>query len=151
MKSERLRTLLPALWAGMLLTVALVAAPAPFATLATQDAGRVVARIFSQEAYASLAFAAVLYVLERRQARSDAAAGRGSVLSGNLLLIFGALFCTVAGYFALQPMMEAARAGQPGPSFMTLHAASTGLFALKAALVTALAWKSTLAGPLQEG
>ena len=32
--------MLPALWAGLLLTVALIAAPAPFATLATQDAGR---------------------------------------------------------------------------------------------------------------
>ena len=135
--------LLPAVWAGLLLTVALIAAPAPFATLATHDAGRVVQRIFAQEAYVSLAFAALLYGLERAHARSEAAAGKSSVLSGNLLLIFGALFCTVAGYFALQPMMDAARAGQPGPSFMTLHAASTGLFALKSALVAALAWRVT--------
>ena len=143
MTAHRLRVLLPALWAGLLLTVALIATPAPFATLATHDAGRVVARILAQEAYASLAFAVVLYVLERRHGRSDAAQGRGSVLSGNLLLVFGALFCTVAGYFAIQPMMEAARAGQPGPSFMTLHAASTGLYALKAILVAVLAWRVT--------
>jgi hypothetical protein len=148
--SARFRVMLPAVWAGLLLTVALIAAPAPFATLTTQDAGRVVNRVFAQEAYVSLAFAAVLYALERRVARSDAAAGRGSVLSGNLLLIFGALFCTVAGYFALLPMMEAARAGHPGPSFGTLHAASTGLFALKTALIVGLAWRSTLAGPPQE-
>jgi hypothetical protein len=135
--------LLPALWAGLLLTVGLIAAPAPFATLMPQDAGRVVARIFAQEAYASLAFAALLFFIERGRARADAAAGLGSVLSANLLLIFGALFCTVAGYFALQPMMVAARAGQPGPSFMTLHVASTVLFALKALLVIALAWRVT--------
>ena len=60
MKGQRFRIFLPALWAGLLLTVALIAAPAPFATLTTQDAGRVVNRIFAQEAYVSLAFAAVL-------------------------------------------------------------------------------------------
>ena len=35
--------LLPGLWAGLLLGVALLATPAPFATLLPSDAGRVVA------------------------------------------------------------------------------------------------------------
>jgi hypothetical protein len=142
--AERFRVLLPAVWAGLLLTVGLIATPAPFAMLAPQDAGRVVARIFAQEAYVSLAFAALLFLIERRRARADAVAGLGSVLSGNLLLILGTLFCTVAGYFAVQPMMVAARAGAPGvPSFMTLHAVSMGFFALKGLLVIALAWRVT--------
>ena len=46
---KRLRVLLPGLWLGLLLTVALVATPAPFATLAQADAGRVVARVLAQE------------------------------------------------------------------------------------------------------
>jgi peptidoglycan/LPS O-acetylase OafA/YrhL len=52
---DRARRLIPGLWAGVLLCIALVATPAPFATLAAHDAGRVVARIFAQEAYISVA------------------------------------------------------------------------------------------------
>jgi len=139
---QRLRVLLPALWAGLLLTIALVATPAPFAMLAPADAGRVVGRIFAQEAYASLAFALVLFMLERRSARDAAAAGRGSALSADVLLVFGTLFCTVAGYFALQPMFAAARAGEGGVSFKTLHIVSVAFFGLKTLLVLALAWRA---------
>ena len=145
MKIERLRIVLPALWAGVLLCVAFIATPAPFATLTTQDAGRVVGRIFAQEAYLALGFAVLLFIMERSRARTQAAAGRGSVLSTEIVLILGTLFCTVAGYFAIQPMMAGARAGQPGPSFATLHIASTVFFGLKTILVIALAWRATSA------
>jgi len=77
----------------------------------------------------------------RQQARTAAEAGRGSVLNANMLLVLGALFCTVAGYFALQPMMAAARAGQGSLSFGALHGISAGLFGLKALLVAVLAWR----------
>ena len=59
------------------------------------------------------------------------------------MLALGALFCTVAGYFALQPMMAAARAGEGGLSFGALHALSAGFYAVKTALVVALAWRLT--------
>jgi hypothetical protein len=132
---------LAGIWAGLLLCVALIAAPATFATLASADAGRVVSRIFAQEAYLSLALAVALFLVVRRQARRDAAAGTGSVLSANLLLVLGTLFCTVAGYFAVQPMLEAARVGQGALSFGALHAISMAFFALKTMLVLALAWR----------
>ena len=131
------------IWAGVLLCVGLNAAPSAFAVLARSDAGRFVGRLFALEAYASLAFAVVVYVLARRLSARAAAEGRGSVISGEVLLVFGALFCTVAGYFALQPMLEAARAGQGSFSFAALHGASMALFALKALLVVALAWRLT--------
>ena len=85
----------------------------------------------------------LLYLAARRLAREAAAAGRGSVLSAELLLVFGALFCTVLGYFALQPMMEAARAGQGSFSFAALHGASMALYALKTLFVVSLAWRLT--------
>ncbi|MEW6704165.1 MAG: DUF4149 domain-containing protein [Pseudomonadota bacterium] len=138
----RLRVLLPALWAGVLLCIALVATPAPFATLTPADAGRVVGRIFAQEAYFSLVVAVALFLMERRIAAADAAAGRGSAMSTNVLLLLGTLFCTVAGYFALQPLMAAARAGQGGPSFAVLHGVSAGFFGLKTVLVCALSWRT---------
>ena len=141
MASARFSAVLVGLWAGALLCIAAVAAPSAFATLASADAGRVVARVLTQEAYASLAVALLLFALERRRSRQAAASRSGSVLSTNTLLSMGTLFCTVAGHFAVQPMMAAARAGQGAWSFGALHAVSGGLFALKGLLVLALEWR----------
>ena len=139
--ATRVAAVMAGLWAGALLCIAAIAAPSAFATLSAGDAGRVVARVFMQEAYLSLGAAIVLFVIERRRARHAAQAGIGSAFSANLVLLLGTLFCTVAGYFALQPMMEAARSGQGRVSFMALHAVSLGLFVLKGLLVLALAWR----------
>ena len=63
-------------------------------------------------------------------------------LPGELLLVAGALFCTVLGYFGLQPMMEAAKAGEPVRlGFGALHGLSTLFFAVKGLLLLALAWR----------
>ena len=131
------------IWASTMLCVGLNAAPSAFAVLSRADAGRYVGRLFALEAYASLGFAVVLYVLARRLSARAAAEGRGSIVSAEVLLVLGALFCTVAGYFALQPMLEAARVGQASFSFAALHGASMALFALKSLLVVALGWRLT--------
>lgn len=137
----RLRRLLPALWGGLLLCIAAVATPAPFATLERAQAGLVVAHIFHREAFLSLALALAVVLIERRRAR----AGVGRQFSTEALLALGALFCTVAGYFALQPMMAAARAGQGALSFGQLHGVSLAFFGLKIVCVMVLAWR--VAGP----
>jgi hypothetical protein len=152
--ASRFAAVVAGLWAGILLCIAAIAAPAAFATLASADAGRFVGRVFTQEAYLSLGVALVLFVIERQRTRSVSPTGTGSVFSGNLVLLLGTLFCTVAGYFAIQPMMVAARSGQGTISFMTLHAISGGFYALKGLLVLALtirlcSAKSLL--PLREG
>jgi hypothetical protein len=135
MTLARLHALLPALWAGVVAAIGLLAAPAAFATLSPAAAGQVVSRLFAQEAYASLAAALLFVVLDRR------VGGRG--LSAEALLALGALFCTVAGYFAVQPMMAEARAGRGALGFGALHAISTVFFALKGVLLLALAWRCT--------
>jgi hypothetical protein len=140
--AERLRRLLPALWAGLLLCVALIATPAPFAMLPGSDAGRVVGRIFVQEAWASLALAFWLIAAERRRARDAAKAGAGSVLSTEMVLLFATVFCTVAGHFGLQPLISAARGGTGPLSFGQLHAISVLFFGVKTLLVLALAWRA---------
>ena len=89
--------MLAGLWAGILLCIGAIAAPSTFATLAPAEAGRVVARVFMQEAYLSLGIAVVLFVIERQSSRQVAEAGAGSVFSANLVLLLGTLFCTVAG------------------------------------------------------
>jgi hypothetical protein len=129
-----------------LLCIALLATPAPFAVLAKADAGRVVGHIFLREAWLSLALGAVILLLERSRARRLADAGQGSQFSTEMVLALGALFCTVVGYFGLQPMLAAARAGQGALSFGQLHGVSFGLFGLKTLLVLALAWREVRPG-----
>ena len=143
MKRLRVRAaaMLAGLWAGVLLCIGLMAAPSAFAVLASVDAGRVAGRLLSQEAYLSLTLAVLLFVIERGRSRHAAATGAGSVLSANIILLLGTLFFTVAGYFAVQPMMAAARAGQGPWSFGALHAVSGAFFVLKGLLVLALAWR----------
>ena len=143
----RWATLLAGLWAGVLACIGALAAPAAFAVLASADAGRLVARMLLVEAYLSLAMVCVLFAIARTRSHRAAAAGMGSVFSTNLVLLLGTLFCTVAGHFAVQPMMAAARLGQGPWSFGALHAASGGFFVLKGLLVLALAWRfSTSSG-----
>lgn len=137
----RAAALLVALWAGVLVCIGALAAPVAFAVLSSADAGRVAGRLFALEAHIGLGVAVLLFLVERRRARDAAEAGRGSVLSANLVIVLAALFCTVAGYFALQPMMAAARAGQSGVSFGLLHGVSSAFYALKTLLVLALAWR----------
>ena len=127
----------------MLLGVGLIGAPAVFASGVPELARTVVGRMFAQEAYLSLALGVLLLVMVRTKARVDAAAGAGSVFSTDLMLVLGTLFCTVAGYFAIQPMMEAARAGQGRLSFGALHAISAGFYLLKTLIIAALAWRQT--------
>ena len=137
----RSQSLLAALWAGVMLGLGALAAPAAFAALPSADAGRLAGRWFAQEAYLSLALAVLLLVLERRRTSRDPHPGSPSAFSANLALILGTLFCTVAGYFAVVPMMAAARAGTFWLSFGALHAVSGGFYLLKGLLVLVLAWR----------
>lgn len=141
--THRLASVIAGLWAGILLCIGAMAAPSAFATLLVTDAGRFAGRLFGQEAYLSIGVALVLFVIERQRCRDAAAAGIGSVFSANLMLLLGTLFCTVAGYFAVLPLMDAVRAGKGSLSFSTLHAVSGGFFLLKGLLVLALAWRLT--------
>ena len=53
-----------------------------------------------------------------------------------------ALFCTIAGYYGLQPLMADARAGVGVASFAALHGVSLAFFGVKGLAVLALAWIS---------
>lgn len=138
---NRIAMLLTAAWLGLVLTLATVAAPVAFATLERGMAGALVGQYFRIEAHAGLALAAALFLVERRRSGLRSREGQGAGVSVPLLLVLGALFCTVLGYFALQPLMAQARAGQGGWSFGALHAASSGLFMLKGVLLLVLLWR----------
>jgi hypothetical protein len=132
-------------WAGLVAGIGFVAAPALFSTLARADAGRAAARLFALDAYLGLGLGAMLLVLALRDSHARALAG-GSRFGAELMLALGALFCIVAGYFALQPMIEAARNGAPGPSFALLHRVAAAFFVVKFVAVAVLAWRLAGAG-----
>ncbi len=141
MVMRRLVALLAGLWGGLLIGVGLIGAPAAFAVATAEVAGRSAGRMFAAEAYVSLALALLLLMALRRSTSRHAGGEATAVFNTNALLVLGALFCTVAGYFGLQPLMAAARVGQGSLSFGALHGLAAGLFALKTLLVLLLAWR----------
>lgn len=141
--AERARRVLPAVWAGLSLALGFVAAPTLFAVLDRSAAGSVASRLFAAEATISLVLCVVLALLERARAARRAQTGGGSRVSAELMLVLGALFCTIFGHYAVQPMMEAARAGQGALSFGALHGISSGFYAVKLLLVATLAWRAS--------
>lgn len=140
---QRVATCLAGLWCGVLIGVGLIGAPAGFAVAPSDIAGRSAGRMFAIEAHASLAVAVVLLIV-LRQIGSRRAQPPG--IDANVLLVLGSLFFTITGYFVLHPMMAAARAGEGILSFGALHGLSAAFFALKAAVLLALAWRLTSSG-----
>ena len=67
---SRAAAVLAGLWAGVLLCIGLMAAPAAFAVLASVDAGRFTGHLLAQEAYLCLALAVLLVLMERARTRS---------------------------------------------------------------------------------
>ena len=142
--SESLRRLLPGLWLGLLLAIALIATPAASQALDKAAFGAVARAIFAREAPTSLVFGVLILVIERRDALARHLATGVTQFSTEMLLAAGALFCTVAGYYGLLPALEQARLGGPTQlSFLQLHALSLAFFGLKGLLVLALAWRAT--------
>ena len=142
--SESLRRLLPGLWFGVLLAIALIATPAASNSLDKASFGAVARAIFAREAPTSLVLGVLVLVIERRDALARHLAMGVSQFSLEMVLAIAALFCTVAGYYGLEPMMEQARAGATtGLTFMQLHAISLAFFGAKGLAVLALAWKAT--------
>ena len=138
---------LAGVWAGAMVGVGGIAAPALFQLLPRAEAGRIAGRLFSIEATLGVCVGAVLVLIGLQLGRERAERGRGSRFGAELVLALGAVGCIVAGHYGLVPMLEAARAGQGSLSFGTVHALSSGFFVLRLVLVAALAWRLTAAPP----
>jgi hypothetical protein len=130
---------LAGVWCGLIAAVGLVAAPLLFATLPRGEAGRVASRLFAVDAALGLGSGVVLLVLALNDAKRNVAAG-GSRFSAEMVLVLAALFCIVAGHYAIEPMLAAAGRGE-GPSFAVLHGVASAFFVLKFVAVAELAWR----------
>ncbi|ARN21330.1 DUF4149 domain-containing protein [Piscinibacter gummiphilus] len=140
---RRVAAVLAGLWAGAVLAVAFIGTPAGFALVPRDVAGKLAGFMLTREAYLSIAMSVVLFLVVRAEARAAARLKQGSVLSANVLLVMGALFCTVFGHFGIGSAMDAAREGKGALSFGALHGISVAVFGLKGLLVLALAWRLT--------
>lgn len=145
MKLLRFQAWLAAVWTGITVAVGGLGAPAAFMVLERDLAGKVAGRMFTLEAKLTLGLAIVSFMIERRRVRDLAESGQTStVMTGNLLLILGALFLAIFGEFVLHPMIEVAKLGQPAAlSFGALHGLSSALYWVRAVMVGCLAWRLT--------
>ena len=139
---RRVAACLAGTWAGLIGAIGAVVAPILFATLSRADAGRLAARLFAVEATIGVCAGALLLLLTFQLARKAAEDG-ASRFSTDMMLVLGALFCIVAGHYALEPMMQARLRGEGGPSFAVLHGVASAFFVVKFLAVAVLAWRLT--------
>lgn len=142
----RTRVLIATVWTGSLWTVGYLVAPTLFATLTNKAlAGTIAGAMFRIEAWLSIGCAILLILLQELQAKGDVRQRR--ICLG---LIGTMLGCTLLGYFALHPFMDALRAGA-GPDgvmvsaarerFGMLHGISSAFYLLESLLAMVLAIK----------
>jgi hypothetical protein len=135
----RTRLLLATAWVGSLWAIGYVVAPSLFATLPDRVlAGTIAGSLFRVEAWLSLIFGLTLVGLIR-VSKADSAVPSNTLIK----LIAAMLFCTVIGYFGLQPWMAALReaAGPAGVMasearmhFGILHGASSAFYLIQSLL-----------------
>lgn len=141
---SRWQALFTGLWAGLLLSIGGLAAPALFAVLERAQAGAVAGRLFTVEASISMVLGVALLLMQWQSKHPYLYRSASRQARINLGLIMLALLMTLFGHFLLHPFIQAAKAGQPTwMSFAQMHALSSGMFAFKALAVMALAWRCT--------
>ena len=143
----QVRVVVATLWAGSLWTIGYLVAPALFSTLADRVlAGTIAGELFRIEAWVSVACAAILIALVSYGNVDDLPIRRRSLL----FIVCAMLFCTLIGYFGLQPFMAAIReAAGPGGimdsdarmKFGILHAVSAAFYLIQSLLGIALILK----------
>lgn len=139
---SRWQAMIAGLWAGVLLSIGGLAAPALFAVLERAQAGAVAGRIFTMEASLSMVLGVALLLMHWLNKQQLPFASRQA--RSHVGLIMWALLMTLLGHFLLHPFIQAAKAGQATwLSFAQMHALASGMFAIKALAVMVLAWRLT--------
>lgn len=131
---RRLAAILTGLWAGSLLTVCALVAPALFAALDERRlAGEIAGELFRIEAWLGAVMGSVVAGLAYAHRR-----GLGRVELGLIALTAGG---PLASELALRPLLDAARSAGDMARFGMLHGASMLLFAIACVSALVLAWR----------
>lgn len=143
----RARLLIATLWIGSLWTVGYVVAPTLFATLSDRVlAGTIAGSLFRVEAWICVACGLLLMLLFCFRTADDNAPLRKTLLR----LTLAVLFCTLVGYFGVQPFMAALRetAGAGGvmsssakTQFGILHGIASAIYLIQSLLGVGLILK----------
>jgi hypothetical protein len=144
---HRVFRLLTVIWVGSLLTVGYAVAPTLFTMLDRISAGAVAARLFRVEAFIGVICGVLLLALGNLLVRRGEAAYRRLRWP-----LAGMLVCVLAGYFALQPFMNALRVAalaegtDVGHSiyaarFGMLHGVSSAFYLIESLLGLVLVWR----------
>jgi hypothetical protein len=122
---HRVFRLLTVAWVGSLLTIGYAVAPVLFASLDRMTAGSVAAQLFRIEAILGVVCGVLLLALSNMLARRG-----GDAYRRLRWLIAGMLMCVLAGYFALQPFMNALRIAALNAGTDVGHSAYAGRFGM---------------------
>ncbi|AOY93455.1 hypothetical protein BKK79_17870 [Cupriavidus sp. USMAA2-4] len=146
---HRIFLLLTVIWAGSLWTVGYMVAPTLFSILPSREtAGMVAGQLFYTEAVLGVVVGVLQLVLCNVMIR------RGAVRYRALRwLVLAMLCCVLAGYFGVQPFMEALKAKahalgvgvSESPyrgDFGMLHGISSGFYLLQSVLALVLVWRA---------
>jgi hypothetical protein len=106
---HRMFNLLTTIWVGSLLTTGYIVAPTLFSLLSRTEAGEVAASLFRTQGYLSLVCGLALLMIASRAIRLGAGGQGVRTLRRARRLVVAMLVCTLLGYFALQPWMNALR------------------------------------------
>jgi hypothetical protein len=106
---HRMFNLFTAIWVGSLLTTGYIVAPTLFSRLSRTEAGEVAASLFRTQGYLSIVCGLVLLMIANRAIRLGAGGQGVRTLRRARRLVVAMIVCTLLGYFALQPWMNALR------------------------------------------
>lgn len=129
---QRLFNLFSTIWVGSLLTIGYLVAPTLFAVLPETTAGNVAASLFQKQAYLSVVCGVVLLLTANRSMRgalaSESAGASAQSLRKARRVIVAMILCTLIGYFALQPWMNALRVAAEAAGTDISHSAYRAKF-----------------------
>lgn len=151
MIADRIQVLVAVLWVGSLWTIGFIVAPTLFAMLPDRVlAGSIAGKLFQIGAWLSIACAMTLLGSVTLRNRGATKTVNDGVSRQAVWLITAMLACTLAGYFGLQPVMNALR-DAAGPSgvmdsaaraqFGLLHGGASALYLVQSLLGGALVLK----------
>lgn len=137
---RRCQALILVVWVGALVAMAALVAPVLFQVLEQAEAGKVVSELFHRLAWSGLICGSLLILVRWGM--------KGWVWrDAQVILPLLMMVCVAAGYFGLQPLMEASRGlrgdatgGTVASNFLLLHSLSALIYLLQTLFGLVLVW-----------
>lgn len=124
------RLLLIAAWCGLTWTVGYVAAPVLFALLEGRSlAGDIAGTLFQIQAWVSVAVGLIVLVMAMFVPPPPGEMRQTTLAQTDVRIVIAMVICTLAGYFALQPLISTLRAIMAAHAFLATGPSAQAWFA----------------------